>query len=410
MFSLNPREEPVPAATTAPPLRILALIPCPIDTPRFDAERTWQELEGGLKPLLQQGLVALERLLTPTENALKRRLAQSPFHVLHFIGQVRSRQAAQYDTLVFEGSENRARTLTAQYLGTFLRQFNGLKLAVFQPCAPSGDSFEGTARTLLEHGLEAVITTGALTGPAQAVFAAKLYAGLATGCSFGEAAANAQQALAAGGSAGTTVTLLCKAPDACLLNPQALSGSSVAAPAAAPGIQERAPQRAGQPAPSPELTPAQIAVHRELERKLAAGVFDVFLCHNSADKPDVKKIGRQLKERGILPWLDEWELPPGQPWQPLLERQITSIKSAAVFVGPAGVGPWQEQELYGFLREFVSRKNPVIPVLLPDAPEKPELPMFLKAMTWVDFRVQDPNPLARLIWGITGKRPDEEAR
>jgi hypothetical protein len=26
-------------------------------------------------------------------------------------------------------------------------------------------------------------------------------------------------------------------------------------------------------------------------------------------------------------------------------------------------------------------------------------------MTWVDFRVSQPNPLARLIWGITGKRP-----
>jgi hypothetical protein len=141
-----------------------------------------------------------------------------------------------------------------------------------------------------------------------------------------------------------------------------------------------------------------------LERKRTAGIFDVFLCHNGSDKPAVKVIARRLKDQGILPWLDEWELPPGQPWQPLLEQQMGSIRSAAVFVGSAGVGPWQEQELYVFLREFVSRRSPVIPVLLPDAADAPKLPLFLSAMTWVDFRLSDPDPLDRLVWGITGKR------
>jgi hypothetical protein len=38
----------------------------------------------------------------------------------------------------------------------------------------------------------------------------------------------------------------------------------------------------------------------------------------------------------------------------------------------------------------------------------PELPIFLKAMTYVDFRVSDPDPMARLEWGITGVRPDAD--
>jgi len=133
--------------------------------------------------------------------------------------------------------------------------------------------------------------------------------------------------------------------------------------------------------------------------------FDVFLCHNSEDKTEVKKIGEQLKERGILPWLDEWELRPGMPWQQLLEQQIAQIKSAAVFVGQSGIGPWQEMELAAFLRKFVNQGCPVIPVLLPDAPKEPELPIFLQGMTWVDFRKEDPNPMEQLIWGITGERP-----
>ena len=134
--------------------------------------------------------------------------------------------------------------------------------------------------------------------------------------------------------------------------------------------------------------------------------FDVFLCHNIADKPAVKEIGLKLVDQGIVPWLDQWELRPGVPWQRLLEEQIAKIKSAAVFVGREGIGPWQRQELDGFLREFAKRNCPVIPVLLPGASVEPSLPRFLKEMTWVDFRVSQPDPLARLIWGITGKRPE----
>ena len=141
-----------------------------------------------------------------------------------------------------------------------------------------------------------------------------------------------------------------------------------------------------------------------LQGKIATQDFDVFLCHNGQDKLAVKQIGEQLKLHGILPWLDEWELPPGRPWQRLLEEQISQIKAAAVFVGKDGIGPWQHQELDAFLREFVHRGCPVIPVLLADAPREPVLPVFLKAMTWVDFRIQDPDPLQRLLWGITWQK------
>jgi hypothetical protein len=61
-------------------------------------------------------------------------------------------------------------------------------------------------------------------------------------------------------------------------------------------------------------------------------------------------------------------------------------------------------ELEAFLREFVHRGCPVIPVLLDYAPKEPQLPVFLRGMTWVDFRKTDPEPLENLIWGITGKR------
>jgi hypothetical protein len=142
-----------------------------------------------------------------------------------------------------------------------------------------------------------------------------------------------------------------------------------------------------------------------VQSKIADSSFDVFLCHNHTDKPQVKQIGEQLKQRGVLPWLDEWECRPGLSWQALLEQQIESVKSAAVFVGAEGIGPWQDAELRALLIRFRTQERPVIPVILPDAPQQPDLPLFLQEMTWVDFRVNDPEPIAQLMWGITNVRP-----
>ena len=141
-----------------------------------------------------------------------------------------------------------------------------------------------------------------------------------------------------------------------------------------------------------------------LKGKVHAGDFDVFLCHNSKDKTVVKTLGEQLKARGLLPWVDEWEFRPGFPWQKTLEAEIDKIKSAAVFIGPQGFGPWQDMEIDAFLRKFVSRKCPVIPVILEGCEGLPKLPVFLEGMMWVDFRRKEPDPMEQLIWGITGEK------
>ncbi len=132
--------------------------------------------------------------------------------------------------------------------------------------------------------------------------------------------------------------------------------------------------------------------------------FDVFLSHNSKDKPVVKRLAKALKKLDLRPWLDEWELRPGLPWQKALEKQIKNIKSAAVFVGKNNIGPWQDMEQEAFIRQFKKRDCPVISVILPDCPDVPELPAFLEGMMWVDFRKTDPDPMDQLIWGITGIR------
>lgn len=130
--------------------------------------------------------------------------------------------------------------------------------------------------------------------------------------------------------------------------------------------------------------------------------FDVFLCHNSKDKPAVRELNMRLKSAGIRTWLDEEQLPPGSLWQEILEEQIGSIRTAAVLVGESGFGPWQDVETRAFLAEFARRKCRVIPSALVGCPSAPQLPLFLSQFTWVDFREPDSNPFEKLMWGITG--------
>jgi hypothetical protein len=53
-----------------------------------------------------------------------------------------------------------------------------------------------------------------------------------------------------------------------------------------------------------------------------AEIFDVFLCHNSEDKPAVREISQKLVREGIKPWLDEEQIRPGTSWQTALGEQI----------------------------------------------------------------------------------------
>lgn len=139
--------------------------------------------------------------------------------------------------------------------------------------------------------------------------------------------------------------------------------------------------------------------------------FDVFLSHNSKDKPTVIQLSDELRTRGLRVWLDVEELIPGRPFQQALERVIQTTASAAILVGKDGLGPWEIPEMRACLQEFVRRALPVIPVFLPGAPTSPELPLFLREFIWVDLRDGITKPgIDRLVWGITGVKALETTR
>lgn len=141
-----------------------------------------------------------------------------------------------------------------------------------------------------------------------------------------------------------------------------------------------------------------------LRQKIQQKKYDAFICYNQADQSEAMKLGNQLKDLGILPWLDEWEARPGVRTIDEERKQIANINSAAVLVGKSGIAKLQQMLADAFLNQFIQRGVFLIPVFLEDAPQEP-LPIFLDGFSCVDFRKKESAPMERLIWGITGERP-----
>jgi hypothetical protein len=114
--------------------------------------------------------------------------------------------------------------------------------------------------------------------------------------------------------------------------------------------------------------------------------FDVFISHNSKDKPAVRELVKKLKLRNIKYWLDEERIMPGDSNIKKLEEGIENSKTAAVLIGKDGLGPWEIPEMEACLHLANEEGKLVMPVLLPGVPVKPKLPLLLRRFSWVDLR------------------------
>ncbi|BBD63954.1 GUN4 domain-containing protein [Nostoc commune NIES-4072] len=120
--------------------------------------------------------------------------------------------------------------------------------------------------------------------------------------------------------------------------------------------------------------------------------FDVFLAHNSQDKPKVKIIANKLKQRGLKPWLDEEQMYGGDTPYREIQTALYKSKSVVFFLGLSGSGKWQGNLELPITVDLVIQSNlRLIPVLLPGVKEIPPLPDygFLRTKLWINFETID---------------------
>jgi hypothetical protein len=101
----------------------------------------------------------------------------------------------------------------------------------------------------------------------------------------------------------------------------------------------------------------------------------LFLCYSSKDIEFVRRLAADLSVIGVHPWLDQWELSPGDSLHDLIGKAIAETAYLAVVISPHSVeSTWCQAELNSALaRERQLKRKFVIPLVYRAA----KVPTFL---------------------------------
>lgn len=112
---------------------------------------------------------------------------------------------------------------------------------------------------------------------------------------------------------------------------------------------------------------SQIAqrTHTESEHYFA---YDVFLSHNSRDKPQVRRLAERLRNAGLRVWFDEWAIKPGDDIFLAIEHGLGAARVKVHCLSPAALGlKWVTLERNSVLfRDPSNAGGSFVPLLLAD--------------------------------------------
>lgn len=115
-------------------------------------------------------------------------------------------------------------------------------------------------------------------------------------------------------------------------------------------------------------------------------ITSVFLSHNHADKPFVRKLARDLEAHNVKCWLDEAEMKIGDSLIQKIRNGIDNVEYFAVILSPNSINaPWVVNELDVAMNLQISGKPiKVLPIMLKEC----EPPGFLVGKLYGDFKDQ----------------------
>lgn len=132
--------------------------------------------------------------------------------------------------------------------------------------------------------------------------------------------------------------------------------------------------------------------------------YDVFLSHNTQDKPQVRRLAERLKAAGVRVWLDEWVIQAGDIIALKVDEGLEQSRVLLLCVSPAALASnWVALE-----RSTAIHRDPgnagrrFIPLLLGDC----ALPDTLRRYKYVDFRDESEAAFAEVL--NTCRRETEE--
>lgn len=131
----------------------------------------------------------------------------------------------------------------------------------------------------------------------------------------------------------------------------------------------------------------------------------VFISHSYNDTEFVRKLASDLASYGIKPWVDEWEIQPGDSIVEKISEGIRQADYILVVLSEDSVrSKWVQEEIkVAFQRDPAGSKRILIPVVL----GKVEIPSFLRHIKYVDLSESYQEGLNEIVRAIL-ERPHEK--
>lgn len=123
--------------------------------------------------------------------------------------------------------------------------------------------------------------------------------------------------------------------------------------------------------------------------------YDVFLSHNSKDKPRVRKLAGRLKEAGVRVWFDEWNVGAGDIIALKVDEGLEQSRVLVLCISANALASgWVALERSTAIhRDPANEGRRYIPLLLTDC----KLPDTLRRYKYVDFREETEEAFAELL-------------
>jgi hypothetical protein len=154
----------IPPVKPNGPIRILVVVAGPSTLPAISSDRRWIDLVDSVDFLGAQRRLILERLPRPTLLDLQRKLRQTQYHGIHFIGHYAPDRQTGEGQIILEDEVGRSRPISGEHLGGLLREHYDLRLVYLDgdgggPRDGGEAAIQDVANRLVRRGLGAVLAS-----------------------------------------------------------------------------------------------------------------------------------------------------------------------------------------------------------------------------------------------------------
>lgn len=130
----------------------------------------------------------------------------------------------------------------------------------------------------------------------------------------------------------------------------------------------------------------------------------VFLSHSHSDKLVAEQLGKLLAANGVKPWLDKWEILPGDSLvQKIFDEGLKDCSVFLVLLSKKSVeSSWVKHEIDSALVRRLEGATRLIPIVT----EPCQVPLALRALLWIDLSVDGIEKTARKIADVAYRRSE----